>query len=153
MSMMAKLCASVWALLLYREPEPRSRKDLHVVAELGTGCERMHVLLTPVVQKHWEWERAATRGCRGSWEHMPLFAASLNVNTAFGVAKLNVMANVLEESRLHRGLISAFQKVIRNLPGLADFFYCVKCLSEMALAAFLMVPLGETWKGQLEDEK
>ena len=33
------------------------------------------------------------------------------------------------------------------------FFNSVKSLSEMALAAFLMVPLGETWKGQLEDEK
>ena len=71
----------------------------------------------------------------------------------FAVAKLNVMANVLEETRGHGGLISAFQKEMRNRQGLADFFYSVKCLSEMALAAFLMVPLGETWKGQLEDEK
>ena len=37
--------------------------------------------------------------------------------------------------------------------GPRGFFYSVKCLSQMALAAFLMVPLGETWKGKLEDEK
>ena len=82
----------------------------------------MHVLLTTVVQKHWEWDGAETRECRGSWEDMPLFAASLGVNTAFAVAKLNVMANVLEETRGHGGLISAFQKEMRHLQGLADFF-------------------------------
>ena len=85
----------------------------------------MHVLLTLVVQKHWEWDGAETRECRGSWEDMPLFAASLNVNTAFDVAKLNVMANVLEETRGHGGLISAFQKEMRNLQGLAEFFKTV----------------------------
>ena len=115
------VCIS-WASQLDREPEPRSWKDLHFGAELGTGCERMHVLLTPVVQKHWEWDGAEITGCRGSWEDMPLFAASLDFNTAFDVAKLNVMANVLDESRLHRGLISAFLKEMRNLQGLAEFF-------------------------------
>ena len=77
MSVMVKLCASVWALLLDREPEPRSWKDLHVGAELGTGCEQIHLLLTAVVQKHWKCE------CRVSCEDMPLFAASLNFNTCF----------------------------------------------------------------------
>ena len=151
MSVMAKLCSSVWASQLDREPGSR---NLHAGAQLGTGCEQIHVLLTTVVQKHWEWEGAETRECRDSWEDMPLFAANLDINTAFAVAKLNVMANVLEETRGRGGLISAFRKEMRNLQGLADFFFnSVKCLSEMALAAFLMVPLGETWKGQLEDEK
>ena len=119
---MAKLCASVWASQLDREPEPRSWKDLHFGAELGTGCEHVHVLLTLVVQKHWEWDGAEITGCRGSWEDLPLSVASLGVNTAFAVAKLNAMANVLVETRGHGGLISAFLKEVRNLQGLAEFF-------------------------------
>ena len=82
--------------------------------------------------------------------------------TAFAVAKLNVMANVLEETRMHGGLISAFLKEMRNLQGLADFGSCETSFRNgseevptmwLTLAAFLMVPLGETWKGKLEDEK
>ena len=124
MSVMAKLCASVWALLLDREPEPRSWKDLHFAAQLGTACEHARSADNCGAEALGIGGSSVgkTRGCRGSWEDMPLFAASLNVNTAFDVAKLNVMANVLEETRGHGGLISAFQKEMRNLQGLAEFF-------------------------------
>ena len=90
---------------------------------LGLDANTIHVLLTACGAE--ALGNGAEMGCRGSCEDMPLFAASLDFNTAFDVAKLNVMANVLDESRLHRGLISAFLKEMRNLQGLADFFFTV----------------------------
>ena len=62
-------------------------------AERGVNCEHVHALLTNMVQRHWDWqEDRRTDWEPGFFRYRTAFMASLDVKTAFDVAKSSVVS-------------------------------------------------------------
>ena len=70
--------------------------ELHVGAERGLICENMQALVTDLLQRHWEWQEVRQTDVEsGFFRCRTAFVASLDVMTAFDVAKPAVMSKVL----------------------------------------------------------
>ena len=88
--------------LLHEEKEPIEWRSLRVGAERGVNCEHMQALLTNILQRHWEWQEG-----RGTdlqpwfYRYNTAFMASLDVKTAFDVARPAVVSNILTLTGAH----------------------------------------------------
>ena len=56
MSVMSKWYASCILLRLEKEMEPEKWKKLHIGGLDGISCQHLQVMMTNVIQKHWEWQ-------------------------------------------------------------------------------------------------
>ena len=96
LSVFCKWKTTVLVDLLHEEKEPVEWKLLHVGAERGVNCEHLQALVTNIFQRHWEWqEERRTDLQAGFYRYNMAFMASLDVKTAFDVAKPAVVSKVV----------------------------------------------------------
>ena len=89
----SKWYTTVLVDLLHEEKEPIEWMSLHVGAERGVNCEHMQGLLTNLLQKHWEWQENRRKDLEpGKFKYKTMYMASLDVKTAFNVAKPSVVS-------------------------------------------------------------
>ena len=111
--------------MLHEEKEPVEWLNLHVGAERGVNCEHMQVLLTNLLQKHGEW----LQDRRLDWEprkyrYNTLYIASLDVKTAFDVARPAVVSKILTLIGTHGHVVAAILAEMQDLKGSASFENC-----------------------------
>ena len=95
LSVFSKYYIAVLVDLLHEEEEPIEWKKLHVGAERSVNCEHMHVTMTNLLQKHWEWQENRNKSWEpGKFSYRTMYRASLDVKTAFDVAKPSVVSKI-----------------------------------------------------------
>ena len=117
-------------------------------ADRGVNCEHMHVLVTNILQKHWEWKEDRRDAVLGVGRQITAFMASLDVRT-FEVAKPgvgtrgHVVAALLEEMKDIRGS-ACFKNCV------AEFRYsgCIRQGSVEALVLWRKIAKCVLWRGE-----
>ena len=105
LSVFSEWYTAVLVDLLHEEKEWRK---LHVGAERGVNCEHMQTLVTNIFQRHWEWQEDKRADLQpGMYRYNTAFMASLDVKTAFDVAKPSVVSKILTLTRVHGHLTAA----------------------------------------------
>ena len=80
--------------LLHEEKEPIEWMG----ADRGVNCEHMQGLLTNLLQKHWEWQENRRKDLEpGKFKYKTMYMASLDVKTAFDVAKPSVVSKIFSD--------------------------------------------------------
>ena len=75
--------------------EPIEWKGLHVRAERRLNSEHMQALETNIFQQHWEWQEDRSVDLQpGRFPYNTAFMATLDVKTAFDVAKPSVVSQI-----------------------------------------------------------
>ena len=106
--MFSKWYTTVSVDMLHDEKEPSEWKRLHVGAERGVNCEHMQVLVTNILQRHWEWQEDRRVDLQpGRFRYNTAFVASLDVKTAFDVARPVVVSEILALTGVHGHLTAA----------------------------------------------
>ena len=79
-----------------KEKQPESWKKLHVGGIEGIS-QPLQVMMTKLLQKHWEWQEDRTAMLRhGSIVRSTMYAASLDIKTAFDEARPRHVAKLVE---------------------------------------------------------
>ena len=100
--------ATVLVDLLHEQKEPVEWKALHVGAERGINCEHMQALLTNILQRHWGWQEDHRIDLQPAlYRYNTAFVASLDVKTAFDVARPSVISKILTLTGVHGHLAAA----------------------------------------------
>ena len=82
--------------LLHEKKVPKEWRSLHVGAERGVNCEHMQALVTNIFQRHWALQEDSRTDLQpGLYRYNTAFVASLDVKTAFDVAKPSVVSSIL----------------------------------------------------------
>ena len=77
-------------------------KQLNLGGMDGISCRHLQVLMTHLLQKHWEWQQHRDGEPKhGSLRHPTWYVASMDIKSAFDVAKLTKIAQILEEQNMH----------------------------------------------------
>ena len=122
LSVLSKWYTTVLVDLLHEEKEPIEWRSLHVGAERGVNCEHMQASLKNVMQKHWEWQEDRRTDLQpGFHKHNTAFMASLDVKTAFDVAKPSVVSRILTMTGVHGHLTAALLAEMQYVRGWACF--------------------------------
>ena len=96
LSVFSRWYTTVLVDLLHEEKEPIEWMSLHVGVQRGVNCEHMQSLLTNLLQKHWEWQENRRKDLElGKFKYKTMYMASLDVKTAFDVAKPSVVSKIL----------------------------------------------------------
>ena len=123
--MFSKWYTTVLVDLVHEEKEPIEWMSLHVGAERGVNCEHMQVLLTNLLQKHWEWQEHRRKDWEpGKFRYKTMYMASLDVKTAFDVARPSVVSKVLSLIGTHGHLVAALFAEMQDVKGSACFENC-----------------------------
>ena len=78
----------------------------------------LSVVALNLLQKHWEWqEHRKEASLHSAQKYKTMYLASLDVKTAFGVAKPGVMAEILKETGVHRWINAALLEEMKDLMG------------------------------------
>ena len=97
---------------------PSEWQRLHVGAERGLNCEHMQALITNIFQRHWEWQEDRRVDLQpGRYRYKTAFRASLDVNTAFDVAKPSVVSKILTLMSVHGHLTAALLAEMQDVRG------------------------------------
>ena len=103
------------------EGNPEDLKQFHVGGIDGIHCQHLQVMMTNLLQQHWEWqEHRDGKSQKGSHGHPTLYVASKDIKTAFGGAKPKCITRILEEQNLHEWLIAALLREMAGLEGKAN---------------------------------
>ena len=126
-SVMSKWYASCIILRLEREREPENWKNLHVGGMDGISCHHFQVMVTNLLQKHWEWQEERNPVLRhGTVVRPTMFLARLDIKTAFDEAKPpKHVAQILEYHNTHGWLIAGLLSEMSVLEG-KGMFECVE---------------------------
>ena len=106
-SVMSKWYASCIILRLKREKEPEKWKNLHVDGVDGISCQHLQVMVTNLLQKHWEWQEERNPVLRHGTVVRPMYLASLDIKRALDDAKTKHVAKILDYHNTHGWLIAA----------------------------------------------
>ena len=97
------------------EKEPSEWRRLRVGAEIG-------VLVTNIIQRHWEWQEDRRVDLQpGRFRYNTALMASLDVKTAFDVAKPSVVSRILTLTGVHGRLTAALLAEMQDTRGSACF--------------------------------
>ena len=119
---MSKWYASCILLRLEKEKEPEKWKTLHVGGVDGRSCQHLQVMMTNVVQKHWEWHEERNPVMKhGTVVRPTLYLASLDIKTAFDEARPKHVAKIMDSRNTHGWIIAAFLREMSRLSGKATF--------------------------------
>ena len=122
LSVFSKWYTTVLVDMLHDEKEPSEWKRLHVGAERGVNCEHMQALGTNILQRHWEWQEDRRVDPQpGRFRYHTAFTASLDVKTAFDVARPAVVSKILTLTGVHGHLTAALLAEMQNVRGSASF--------------------------------
>ena len=87
-------------------------------AERGINWERMQALKTNIFQRHSEWQEDRRVDLQpGLYRYNAAFVASLDVKTAFDVAKPSVVSEILTVTGAHRHLTPALLAEMQDVRG------------------------------------
>ena len=113
---MSKWYASCIILRLEKEKAPEYLKKLHVGGIDGISCQHLQVMVTNLLQKHWERQEETSLMVRQFSILRPtMFLASLDIKTAFDEAKPKHVVKIMENHDSHGWLIAA---LLREMAGL-----------------------------------
>ena len=125
LSVFSKWYTTVLVDLLREEKEPIECMSLHVGAERGVNCEHMQALLTNLQQKHWKWQENRRKDWGpGKFRYKTMYMASLDVKTAFDVARPSVVSKILSIIGTHGHVVAALLAEMHNVKGSACFENC-----------------------------
>ena len=125
-SVMSKWYASCIILRLEKEKEPENWKNLHIGGVDGISCKHLQVMMTNLLQKHWEWQEERNPMLKhGSAVRPTMYLASLDIKTAFDEAKPKHVAQIMDSHNTHGWLIAALLREMSGLEGKA-MFECVE---------------------------
>ena len=109
-------------VLLHEEPEPTEWKELHVGAGRSINSEHMQALLAKMLQRHWECqEDRRVEWVLGFCKNKTAFVASLDVRTAFDVAKPSVVSRILACTGIHKHVVATLPGEMKDVRGSARF--------------------------------
>ena len=104
--------------LLHEEKEPFDWRSLHVGVDRGVNCEDMQALITNMLQRHWEWQKDRRTDLQPEiYRYITPFVASLDVKTAFDVAKPSVVSKILTLTGVHGHLTAALLTEMQDVQG------------------------------------
>ena len=163
-SVFSKWYTAVLVDLLHEEQEPLEWMELHLGAERGVNCEYMQVLSTDLLQKHWEWQANRRKDWEpGQFKYKTMYMASLDVKTAFDVARPSVVSKILSLIGTHGHVVAALLAEMQNVRGLACFENCEtdfcysKCIRQGGVEAsilwgrvvkYVLWKIEEKWKAR-----
>ena len=125
-SVMSKWYASYILLRFEKEKEPEKWKKLLFGGLDGTSCQHLQVMMTNVIQKHWEWQEERNPVMKlGTVVRPTLYLASLDIKTAFDEAKPKQVAKIMDNHSTHGWIIAALLREMSGLSGKA-MFECVE---------------------------
>ena len=135
-----------------------------VGAERGVNCEHMQGLLTNLLQKHWEWQERRRKDLEpGKFKYKTMYIASLDVKTAFDVAKPSVVSKILSLIGTHGHVVAALLAGMQDVKGSACFENCetecryFKCIRQEGVEApvlwervakYVLWKAEERWKAR-----
>ena len=115
LSVFSKWYTTVLVDLLQEEKDPIEWMSLHVGAERGVNCEHTQGLMTNLLQKHWKWQENRRKDLEpGKFKYKAMYMASLDVKTAFHVAKPSVVSKILSLIGTHGHVVAALLACIRQ---------------------------------------
>ena len=89
---------------------------LHVGGLDGISCQHMQVLMTNVIQKHWEWQEEKNTVMKHATVVRPtLYLASLDIKTALNEERPKQVAKIMDNHNTHGWIIAA---LLREMLGL-----------------------------------
>ena len=123
------------------EKQPKELKKQRDVGWIdGISCQHLLVLMAHSLQKQWEWQAHRQDGpTHRSLRFPTMYVSSMDIRTAFVVAKPQHIAKDLEE--LHGGPIAALLGEIDDLDGEANLenmestFPFTKCIRQGSVEA------------------
>ena len=122
LSVFSKWSSTVWVDLLHEDKEPIEWMSLHVGAEKGVNCEHMQGLLTNLLQKHFAWQENRRKDWEPSkFRYKTVYMASLDVKTAFDVARPSVVSKILSLIGTHGHVVAALLAEMQDVKGSACF--------------------------------
>ena len=123
-SVISKWSASCIQLRLEKEKEPEKWKKLHIGGLDGISCQNVQVMMTSVIQKHWEWQEEGNPVKKhGTVVRPTLCLASLDIKTAFDEARTKHVAKIMDSHNTHGWTIAALLREMSGLSGKAMFEY------------------------------
>ena len=123
--MFSKWYTTILVDLLHEEKEPIEWTSLHVGADRGVNCEHMQALLTNLLQKHWQSHENRPKDWEpGKFRYKTMYMASLDVKTAFDVARPSVVSKILSLIGTHDHVVAALLAEMQNVKGSACFENC-----------------------------
>ena len=81
----------------------------------GISCQLLQVIMTHLPQKHWEWQEDRKNNVWHGSDKRPMYIASMDIKTAFDVARPKHIANIRRDHDTH-GWITA--SLLREMGGL-----------------------------------
>ena len=121
LSVFSEWYTTVLVDLLHEEKEPVEWKALHVGAERGVNSEHMQEAMLPnILQNHWEWQEDHPIHLQPALSRSnTAFMASLDVKTAFAVAKPSVVSKILTLTGVPGHLAAALLAEMQDVRGSA----------------------------------
>ena len=117
-SLMSKWHATCVILRLAKKKEPEGWKHLHVAGLDGISCQHLQVLMTQLLQKHWEWQEDTRKNrWHGSEKRPTMYFTSMDSKTAFDAARPKHIAKVMGDPEVHGWMTAALS---REMTGLGD---------------------------------
>ena len=115
---MSKWCAT--GLRLHKEKEREKLKQLHAGGIDGTTCQHLQVMMTHLLQKHWEWQEDRRKDVwHGSERRPTMSVASMDIKTAFRVARPKHIANIMDSPNIHGWIVAALLREMDRVEGKA----------------------------------
>ena len=88
--------------------------------ETGVNCEHMQALLTNIFQRRWVWQKDRRTDLQpGFIRYNTAFMASLDVKTAFDVAKPSMVSKIRTLTGLHGHVATALLAEMQDVRGSA----------------------------------
>ena len=149
-SVMSKCYASCIFLCLEKEKEPGKWNNLQTGGEEGTSCQHLQVMVTNLIQKHWEWQEEGNLVMKhGTVVRPTMYMASLDIKTAFDEAKPKHVAKIMDSHNTHGWIIAALLREMSGLSGKA-ILECVE--SSLALNRCLRQKMANQILANVEEE-
>ena len=74
----------------------------------GISCQHLHVMMTNLLPKHWEWQEERTPMLKhGSAVRPTLYLANMDIKTAFDEARPRHVAKLMESQNTHGWIVAA----------------------------------------------
>ena len=111
--------------------------SLHVGAERGVNSEHMQALLTNKLQRHWEWPEDRRTDLQPEfYRYNTAFMATLDVKTAFDVAKPSVVSKMLTLTGVHGHVTTA---LLPEMQDVGESACCENSETEFRYSTFVKV--------------
>ena len=155
---MSKWYTTCTILSLQREREPEGWKQRQVRGIEGSSCQHLQVLMTQLLQKHWEWQEDRRKNVwHGSEKRPTMHIASMDIKTASDMARPKRTARIMGAQDVHGWITAALIREMTGLDGHATFenveskFQLTRCIRQESVEAptlWLKLAMQFLWDGE-----